>query len=303
MAALLPGCGRAARRPRRGRTSAPSGAARRRAGRGAAVRRRARTARRARGRRLAAGGRDRQIRSRPQALPRRARHPRPLRLAADRRPPPVEAASVDGAAGDRRGRRSAGNDVVVGDTSFDMAMAAAAGAAPIGAGWGYHEADELIEAGAVAVADGRSKFSPGSGARRWMTTTKARNRLLLYTRGSAERAGDLLHRRRNRLHRTGPAGRLAAGRRDCGHPWHDRCRVRAALHQESLGRTGPARPVKRFWKDVDRERERRPGHSPRRAGGADARAGAADRSDRTPGRGDRGECKRSLKRLIRARCR
>jgi len=42
---------------------------------------------------------------------------------------------------------------VVGDTSFDMVMAAAAGAAPIGAGWGYHEAQELIEAGAVAVAD------------------------------------------------------------------------------------------------------------------------------------------------------
>jgi phosphoglycolate phosphatase len=43
--------------------------------------------------------------------------------------------------------------IVVGDTSFDMAMAAAAGAAPIGAGWGYHDAHELIEAGAVAVAE------------------------------------------------------------------------------------------------------------------------------------------------------
>jgi phosphoglycolate phosphatase len=43
--------------------------------------------------------------------------------------------------------------IVVGDTSFDMAMAAAAGAAPVGAGWGYHEADELLAAGAVAVAD------------------------------------------------------------------------------------------------------------------------------------------------------
>ena len=42
---------------------------------------------------------------------------------------------------------------VVGDTSYDMAMAAAAGAAPIGAGWGYHDAAELLEAGAVAVAD------------------------------------------------------------------------------------------------------------------------------------------------------
>ena len=41
---------------------------------------------------------------------------------------------------------------VLGDTSFDMAMAAAAGATPIGAGWGYHEPEELIEAGAVAVA-------------------------------------------------------------------------------------------------------------------------------------------------------
>ena len=42
--------------------------------------------------------------------------------------------------------------IVVGDTSFDMAMAVAAGAAGIGAGWGYHEPTELLEAGAVAVA-------------------------------------------------------------------------------------------------------------------------------------------------------
>ena len=43
--------------------------------------------------------------------------------------------------------------IVVGDTSFDMAMAAAAGAAPIGAGWGYHEPEDLIEAGALGVAE------------------------------------------------------------------------------------------------------------------------------------------------------
>ena len=42
---------------------------------------------------------------------------------------------------------------VVGDTSFDMAMAVNAGAAGIGAGWGYHDSEELIEAGAVAVAE------------------------------------------------------------------------------------------------------------------------------------------------------
>jgi phosphoglycolate phosphatase len=43
--------------------------------------------------------------------------------------------------------------IVVGDTSYDMAMAAAAGASGIGAGWGYHEPNELIAAGAVAVAE------------------------------------------------------------------------------------------------------------------------------------------------------
>jgi phosphoglycolate phosphatase len=41
---------------------------------------------------------------------------------------------------------------VVGDTSYDMAMAAAAGAIGIGAAWGYHDAAELIEGGASAVA-------------------------------------------------------------------------------------------------------------------------------------------------------
>lgn len=43
--------------------------------------------------------------------------------------------------------------VVIGDTSFDMGMARAAGATGIGAGWGYHDAHELLAGGAVAVAD------------------------------------------------------------------------------------------------------------------------------------------------------
>ncbi len=42
--------------------------------------------------------------------------------------------------------------IVVGDTSFDMAMGVAAGTTPIGAAWGYHGEEELIAAGAVAVA-------------------------------------------------------------------------------------------------------------------------------------------------------
>ena len=36
---------------------------------------------------------------------------------------------------------------------LDAGMAVAAGATGIGAGWGYHEAAELLEAGAAAVAD------------------------------------------------------------------------------------------------------------------------------------------------------
>jgi phosphoglycolate phosphatase len=43
--------------------------------------------------------------------------------------------------------------IVLGDTSYDRAMAAGAGATGIGAGWGYHDAEELLEAGAVAVAE------------------------------------------------------------------------------------------------------------------------------------------------------
>jgi phosphoglycolate phosphatase len=42
--------------------------------------------------------------------------------------------------------------IVIGDTSFDMGMALAAGAGAIGAGWGYHEADELTAAGAHGIA-------------------------------------------------------------------------------------------------------------------------------------------------------
>ncbi len=44
------------------------------------------------------------------------------------------------------------SSVVIGDTSFDMGMALAAGAGAIGAGWGYHKPDELAAAGAHGVA-------------------------------------------------------------------------------------------------------------------------------------------------------
>jgi phosphoglycolate phosphatase len=45
-----------------------------------------------------------------------------------------------------------GRCVVIGDTSYDMAMARAGGAVALGVGWGYHAPAELVGAGAVAVA-------------------------------------------------------------------------------------------------------------------------------------------------------
>ena len=43
--------------------------------------------------------------------------------------------------------------IVIGDTSYDMGMARAAGATGIGAGWGDHDEAELLAGGAVAVAE------------------------------------------------------------------------------------------------------------------------------------------------------
>ena len=43
--------------------------------------------------------------------------------------------------------------VMIGDTSFDMAMAAAAGVRAVGVAWGYHAPGELIAHGAAVVAD------------------------------------------------------------------------------------------------------------------------------------------------------
>lgn len=48
---------------------------------------------------------------------------------------------------------SVGRTVVIGDTTYDMEMAIAAGALPIGVSWGYHEAELLRQAGALVVLD------------------------------------------------------------------------------------------------------------------------------------------------------
>jgi phosphoglycolate phosphatase len=69
---------------------------------------------------------------------------------ADRHPSKPHPSMVEQAIADASAAPE--TSIVVGDTSFDMAMAVNAGARGIGAAWGYHDAQELLDAGAVAVA-------------------------------------------------------------------------------------------------------------------------------------------------------
>lgn len=50
--------------------------------------------------------------------------------------------------------------IMVGDTSFDMAMARAAKTAALGVAWGYHEPDELLAHGALQVLGCYSELLP-----------------------------------------------------------------------------------------------------------------------------------------------
>ncbi len=69
---------------------------------------------------------------------------------ADHHPSKPHPAMIDAALAETGVARA--NCVMIGDTAFDMAMAEAAGVRAIGVDWGYHTAQELIEAGAKAVA-------------------------------------------------------------------------------------------------------------------------------------------------------
>ena len=53
---------------------------------------------------------------------------------------------------------AAAQTVMIGDTSFDMIMAKAANAYAIGVGWGYQSVEEVVEAGADAVAEHPEKL-------------------------------------------------------------------------------------------------------------------------------------------------
>jgi phosphoglycolate phosphatase len=46
-----------------------------------------------------------------------------------------------------------GATLMVGDTSFDMAMASAAGTGAVGVAWGYHPAGALADAGATVILE------------------------------------------------------------------------------------------------------------------------------------------------------
>ena len=68
---------------------------------------------------------------------------------ADRHPSKPHPAMLQAALAE--GGATAADAVMIGDTVFDMAMAARAGVRAIGVDWGYHDAHELHDAGAVAV--------------------------------------------------------------------------------------------------------------------------------------------------------
>jgi len=56
--------------------------------------------------------------------------------------------------------------VMIGDTSWDMGCAKSAGAGAIGASWGYHDVEELIDGGAFAVANAPQEVD--ALAERWV---------------------------------------------------------------------------------------------------------------------------------------
>jgi phosphoglycolate phosphatase len=70
---------------------------------------------------------------------------------ADRHPSKPHPSMIETAMADAGARPA--DTAMIGDTSYDMAMARAAGARAIGVAWGYHPTEELIEAGAHIVVD------------------------------------------------------------------------------------------------------------------------------------------------------
>lgn len=69
---------------------------------------------------------------------------------ADRHPPKPHPSMLEAAMAEAGARPGA--TAMIGDTAYDIEMARAAGCRAIGVAWGYHAPDELLAAGAEAVA-------------------------------------------------------------------------------------------------------------------------------------------------------
>ena len=90
-------------------------------------------------------------------LDRHGLHPRFVTLqTADRHPSKPHPSMIEQAMADAGAAPH--TTIMIGDTSFDMAMARAAGATAIGVGWGYHCAEELRKAGAHFIASDPSEI-------------------------------------------------------------------------------------------------------------------------------------------------
>lgn len=70
---------------------------------------------------------------------------------ADRHPSKPHPSMIEQAMADAGARPE--TTMMIGDTSYDMAMAVAAGATAVGVGWGYHSTEDLVRAGARHVAE------------------------------------------------------------------------------------------------------------------------------------------------------
>ena len=79
-------------------------------------------------------------------------HPRFVTLqTADRHPSKPHPSMIDEAMVEAGASPDSTN--MIGDTSYDLQMARAAGVTAIGVAWGYHEPEELLSAGAHFIAD------------------------------------------------------------------------------------------------------------------------------------------------------
>jgi phosphoglycolate phosphatase len=75
---------------------------------------------------------------------------------ADRHPSKPHPAMLEAALAEALAGRE--HAVMIGDTAYDIEMARSAGVRAIGVGWGYHAVDELLAAGAEAVAESAAQL-------------------------------------------------------------------------------------------------------------------------------------------------